>query len=315
MRFLEISLLCLLACQPTSMEGSHPEVPPAVSSNARLHSSLNSTTDAVPASSSARCVDVVFRTTLGPLAGNSRATLLLDVDGDGAMDAYVGSFLEPDVIYLNDGSEKLTTFDSGSLGVAGPTFDAAAADVDGDVVIANWGANSHAIYVNQGGSQAGQIGRFERDSTTELAQVVGSTSGAVLGDLDDDGDLDLDLAFCNRKGGRNAVWINTGLGVFEPKVDALPPDDGGDSTDVAIVDLDRNGTPDLLILNRGGAPYLYLNDGNARFNHCNDVPLGEQILDATACAWGDLQGEGGLDLLIVSVEQPDLQLRLGRDTH
>lgn len=428
MRILAVTLIALSACQLKPSEEAPEPAPqpapagaqPAVAqpAAAQLAQAQPAVAQPAAAESGDACVEVLSRTSFGPASGNSRAVCLLDADGDGALDAFVGAFGEPDTLYWNDGQGSLGSQASTTVGTgSGPTFGAAAADLNGDghvdllvahsdeqpnllqlnlggrqgfdsadggsltehardsygaacadldldgdmdavvanrsahnelhfndgrahfaaapagplsseggnsravacadldgdgdddVVIANWGANAHAVYVNQGGAQEGQSGRFVQDRSTALAQVSAKSSGVALGDLDGDGDLD--LAFSNRKGEANEVWLNGGEGLFSLSAGALPPGDGGNSTDVAMVDLDGDGLRDLVILNRQGPPYLYLNDGGARFTACEDVSLAKVSLEATACAWGDLQGGGALDLLIVDAVGPDLQLRLG----
>ncbi|MFT7464509.1 MAG: hypothetical protein ACI9EF_002865 [Pseudohongiellaceae bacterium] len=411
MRWLAVTVIVLSACQSSTLT-EEASAQPAVAEAA---------VPAAQAVESARptaCVDVTERQSFGPSSGNSRVVCLLDADGDGALDAFVGAFGAADALYWNDGSGMLLPGPSGSVGrSAGSTFGAAAADLDGDgrtdlfevrsdgetnvlhhnlggrqgfeasdggsatqpaadaygaasadvdldgdadlivvnrgahnelhlndgsgvfsaapsgplnsqggnsravttgdldgdgdadVVIANWGDNAHAIYMNQGGAQGGQVASFDQDQGAEIARLSAKSGGLALADLDGDGDLD--LAFSHRKGETNEVWLNDGAGVFTASSEALPAGDGGNSTDVAAVDLNRDGSADLLILNRQSAPYLYLNDGSASFTACTTVPLAQQALEATSCAWGDLKGDGGLDLLIVDALGTDWHLRVG----
>jgi len=247
-------------------------------------------------------------------ARDSYGAACADLDLDGDMDAVVANRRAHNELHFNDGRGHFVAAPADPLSSEGGNSRAVAcADLDGDgdddVVVANWGANAHAVYLNQGGAQDGQAGAFVQDRTTELAQVSSKSCGVAMGDLDGDGDLD--LAFSNRKGEANEVWLNGGGGLFSLSSGALPPGDGGNSTDVAMVDLDGDGVRDLAILNRQGPPYLYLNDGGARFTACDDVPLAKNPLEATGCAWGDLQGGGSVDLLIVDAVGPDLQLVLG----
>lgn len=425
MRILAVTLIALSACQLNPSE-EPAEQPPQLAPMAQPAVAETMAVATAAAEPGGACVEVLSRTEFGPTNGNSRAVCLLDADGDGALDVFVGAFGEPDILYWNDGQGRLGSQASTTVGTGvgtavgagpGPTFGVAAADLNGDgqvdllvahsdelanvlqlnlggrqgfesadggslteyardsygaacadldldgdvdavvanrsaqnelhlndglahfssapadplnseagnsravacadldgdgdddVVIANWGSNAHAVYVNQGGAQGGEVGRFAQDRTTALGQVSAKSSGVALGDLDGDGDLD--LAFSNRKGEANEVWLNSGGGQFSLSVGALPAGDGGNSTDVAMVDLDGDGMRDLLILNRQGPPYLYLNDGSAGFSACDGVSLAEEPLEATACAWGDLQGGGALDLLIVDAVGTDLQLSLG----
>ena len=415
MRILAVTLIALSACQLKPADEAHESAPQPLSP---AHPAV---VEPAAAESGGPCVEVLSRSSFGPASGNSRTVCLLDADGDGSLDAFVGAFGESDTLYWNDGQGRLGSQASTTVGTGrGPTFGAAAADLNGDghidllvvhsgemanllqinlggrrgfesadggsltehardsyaaacadfdldgdmdavvanrsahnelhfndgrahfaaapadplsseggnsravacadldgdgdddVVIANWGSNAHAVYLNHGAAQGGQPGSFVQDRSTELAQVSAKSSGVAVGDLDGDGDLD--LVFSNRKGEANEVWLNGGAGHFSHSAAALPAGDGGNSTDVVVADLNRDGLPDLLILNRQGPPYLYLNDGDASFSACLDVSLAKQPLESTACAWGDLQGDGGLDLLIVDAVGPDLWLRTGPGT-
>jgi len=417
MRILSVTLIALSACQlKPADEAPEPAPQPAfAASPAVVEAAL---AEPAAAESGGPCVEVLSRRSFGPASGNSRVVCLLDADGDGALDVFVGAFNEPDALYWNDGQGSLASQTSTTVGSgSGPTFGVATADLNGDgrsdllvvqsdkeanllqlnlggrqgfasadggsltehardsygaacadfdldgdmdavvvnrsdhnelhlndgrahfgaaaagplsleggnsravvcadldgdgdddVVIANWGSNAHAVYLNHGAAQGGQPSSFAQDRSTELAQVSAKSSGVAPGDLDGDGDLD--LVFSNRKGEANEVWLNGGAGLFSRSAAALPAGDGGNSTDVAVADLNRDGLPDLLILNRQGPPYLYLNDGDASFSACLDVSLAKQPLESTACAWGDLQGDGGLDLVIVDAVGPDLWLRMG----
>lgn len=119
---------------------------------------------------------------------------------------------------------------------------AALGDVDGDGLVDIYFARIDgpgALYRNQGGW------RFENITTRAGVAADGQRStGAVLADIDGDGDLDL---FVTSLGGPNALYRNDGTGRFtEITVEAGLADSLG-ATTAAFADIDDDGDLDLYI--------------------------------------------------------------------
>ncbi len=116
-------------------------------------------------------------------------------------------------------------------------------DVDGDgrvdVLLARL-SGPNALYRNLGGW------RFE--DATERSGIAAPdrfSTGAVLADVDGDGDLDLLLTAL---GGPNALFVNDGSGVFTEEEDGALASESG-STTMTLADVEGDGDLDLYVTN------------------------------------------------------------------
>jgi uncharacterized repeat protein (TIGR01451 family) len=124
------------------------------------------------------------------------------------------------------------------------------------------------------------------------------TFGAVWGDVDNDGDLD--LAVSNRDG-PNKLYLNENS--------ALLPDAGWSSNDaddsfgLAWGDVDNDGDLDLAVANVGAPNKLYLNENGVLNPDAGWLSMDTR--DTYAVAWGDMNGDGWLDLAAANMTRPD----------
>jgi enediyne biosynthesis protein E4 len=143
-----------------------------------------------------------------------------------------------------------------------------------------------------------------RGATPEhhIAETMGS--GLAWLDYDNDGWMDLYVV----QGGpfppsgspqaQDRLFHNNGDGTFTDVTEKAKLRDTGFGMGAFAADFDNDGWVDLLVTNWGGV-ILYRNNGDGTFR---DVTAGSGLQDVsgfvTAAAWGDVDGDGLLDLLI-----------------
>jgi len=250
------------------------------------------------------CSSIVWK--ISEMITYCRAVSLGDLDRDGDLDVFLTSgrheMSEPNAIWVNDGHGRFQ--DSGQRVGRGDSYATAMGDLDGDgdldAVVCD--SPSCARYENLGGGYLSE-GRW---------LGVPDDSGAyrwavVLGDLDDDGDLDLYAAGCcgtfrmwaDGAGlslhSYDMVWLNDGAGNLHDSGQRLG---AMRSEDVALGDLDGDGDLDAVTANSKQEPdAVWMNDGQGRFSRSGQA-FGRE--DSRAVALGDVDGDGDLDVLIGS---------------
>ena len=140
--------------------------------------------------------------------------------------------------------------------------------------------------------------------STVLSALDGlSLSSADLGDLDNDGDLDLFAAVIAPSEGQNTdssdrIMLNDGTGNFADTGQHLGDTD---STSVDLGDIDGDGDLDTLVGNENGAS-VWLNQGdpNATFRLSQQVISGSQTQKVFL---SDLDNDGDLDALIAGISK------------
>ena len=190
------------------------------------------------------------------------------------------------------------------------TQSVAVGDVDGDgdldLACGNWGQSR--LYENDG------TGRFSDVTASRLPTASLTTSCIAFGDVDGDGDLDLVLG--NDFGNQNRLFLNDGTGTFTDATALQLPVDSDNTLAVALGDVDGDGDLDLLCGNGYSgltASYqnrLYLNDGTGTFTDvtATQMPLDNDV--TKSAAFGDVDHDGDLDLVLGNVPFASHQNRL-----
>ena len=248
--------------------------------------------------------------------------MFADIDGDSDLDILITNenpfpFGPPgdfNRILINDGSGAFTDETFTRLPVQSvDSADIAAGDLDGDgdldLFEGNTGAQNRVL-INTG------FGFFTDETAARLPALVDSTRKVALGDVDGDGDLDAVVG--NSRVQQNRLYLNDGNGVFSDASANLGTD-LETTTDVKLEDVDADGDLDLLVINVGdfvfghgflGEPNrLLLGDGNGLFTDATFPRLEQRNNRSTNAEFGDLDGNGTIDLIVANsggVDQPGL---------
>ena len=138
---------------------------------------------------------------------------------------------------------------------------------------------------------------FVHDELTWLAVPQGG--GIVAFDYDGDGNADVFIANSN---GPNVLYRNNGDGTFTDVADAAGVADAdGRGNGGCSADYDNDGDADLYITNYGKSR-LFENRGDGAFVEASASTGVEEAyagLRSTGCAWGDYDGDGAPDLVVV----------------
>ena len=231
-----------------------------------------------------------------------RRVAIGDVDGDSDLDLVVGAqscffFDTQTQLLLNDGSAQFVnaTVASMPVDVDVTTGGVELGDIDGDgdldLVLAigrplegSCSTNQpDRIYINDGS------GVFVDESAARFsASFFERTGFARLGDVDEDGDLDLVTGTTDFQATRDRLYLNDGAGFFThvPAGWLVPEVDFVD-----LVDLDGDGHLDVV-----GRSGVALGDGAGGFTPAGlAAPLLPDLADVQA-AVGDWDGDGDVDV-------------------
>jgi hypothetical protein len=189
----------------------------------------------------------------------------------------------------------------GGLAVAWGDYDN---DGDPDLFVSD-----HGFFRNNGNGTFNDL-----TSSSDLVDI-GREFDAAWVDADLDGYLDL---FVVRRDGPSALWHNDGDGTFTDVAAGAGfdfPVDGGEAYSCSWGDYDGDGLPDLFMALRGDPGHaLYRNLGNNQFVDVTDAAGLGAVDPATSGVWGDLTGDGRLDLFVASLAHNRLYVNLGNGT-
>ena len=112
----------------------------------------------------------------------------------------------------------------------------------------------------------------------------------ALADFDGDGNRDI-VVPVDDTGISHAIYWGTGKGAFGPRDDRKVC---GSGTDVAVIDANEDGRPDLVVTCYGGGAQVLINQGGRSFTSV----LLPGASESAAIATGDLNNDGHVDVVI-----------------
>ena len=221
------------------------------------------------------------------------APVIKDINNDGRPDILFGgpkwknggfiNEVSPLTVYTNSGNGQFT--ENANLVFAGsvPSLthvrDTAVADFNGDglsdIVIANTGYDlapfpgerNHLLLQQANGTLLEQPGGI-----TDF-NYKGFTHSTAVGDIDNDGDVD--IVFTDILGddvipaGKIRILLNNGSGVFSKRSATVPTQylNSNGWTSTNLVDLNKDGYPELILggIDFGSESFIFWNDGKGNF--------------------------------------------------
>lgn len=215
---------------------------------------------------------------MGMLTGSCGLDLNAPDDGNN------GSDPDTSAVYQNVSSSNLPE------GLSQTTTKAKAGDVDNDgdmdlVVAIEFEANK--ILINDGN------GTFTDESAFRLPSQNYDSQDIALTDFNSNGDLD--IFFVGNQNETNELYINDGNGSFSDLSNRIPVT--GNSTSVEALDIDGDGSTDIMIGNIGQNVML-MNSGNAFFNNQTTQRLPQSVDPTRDFTFGDITGDNLRDIVV-----------------
>lgn len=162
-----------------------------------------------------------------------------------------------------------------------------------DLYVVNGQGKPNLLYLNQGN------GAFaERAKSAGVADEQMSI-GAVCGDVDNDGDLDI---FLVNSLGKNRLYLNDGAANFTDVAEVAGVADNKPGISAALADYDHDGWLDLYVINYSTNTYssvFYRNNGNGTFTDVTAATQTSVTGRSLGVSFFDYDLDGDQDLYVV----------------
>ncbi len=272
-------------------------------------------------------VDVSFSSALKVELAKDTAVMMggagaADFDSDGDTDLFVlGGGNQRDSLFVNDGTGAFTDVTE-AAGLAEPHLGSGVAvgDYDGDgrldIFVTSHGTpesgavtGAHRLFHNNGDLTFTDVAVQAGVATTST--VTHDGFGAVFGDIDLDGDLDLFVAGWQRDALGTRLFQNDGDGTFtDITTEAGIVDDGIRGFSPCIVDMTGDRFPEILLVSDFGTSRYWSNSGapvdNAdRFSDRTVAAGVGREWSGMGTAVGDVDNDGLLDWYATAIYDAD----------
>lgn len=231
---------------------------------------------------------------------------LVDVDGDGDLDAVLAVEMSANRLYINDGQGHFA-WKQGALGTkAHDTEHVLSADFnrDGypDLIFVAEEDHAHQLFL-------GGPGGVFTDASDRLPKMS-EGNGLAVGDVNGDGLPDIVIGNSAeerpgkpRASGQNFLWLNDPKqpGTFIDATATHLPAYEDDTQDIALADVDGDGDLDMVVANESPPNRLLLNDGKGHFR---EAPKALQLLtplETREVHVFDANGDGRPDILFLNL--------------
>lgn len=188
-------------------------------------------------------------------------------------------------------------------GLSGRTMDVASADLDndGDIdLVLAMEFDRNVILLNNGNA-------VFTDAATALPANAHDSEDIGIADFDND--KDPDIVIVSEDDRINELYMNEGDAMFIESAEALPV--SGISNAVAVLDINADGAPDMVIGNNGPNNIL-INDGKGRFMDETSGRLHGTNNDVTQdMLFTDVDHDGDPDLVVANEGQNRIYINLG----
>lgn len=240
----------------------------------------------------------------------TQSALWLDYDNDGYLDLYIDLGIDDkkNTLYHNEGDgtfEETAKF----AGVDSIRQGAATSDFDEDgfmdlLVWWYWKTKDLLFFRNKGD------GTFEEIGAQAGLTSSGGVLGAVFGDYNNDGKLDL---YLDRQWDLpNLLYRNNGDATFTDVAVEAGVDFQSWSRESSVwADYDNDGDMDLFSIQQN-LPRLYQNNGDDTFSLVDAFPvlaINWTLNRTRSTAWADYDNDGDLDLFVSAGQGPGILLR------